>query len=332
MSEAHNTMALPPHPEIEKADALYGVSRWGGGFIRILENGHIGLVHPDRPDAVPTDLMHIIDSLNERGITAPVLLRVADFISYRIDQINALFSSAIEEQGYKHRYMGVFPVKVNQQAQVIDRIVAYGRSHDFGLEVGSKAELLIALAQDLGPRAALICNGVKDAEFVRLALMSQRLGFNVFLVLESPREVELVLREADALGVRPQLGIRIKLTHEVSGNWAASSGDRSTFGMSIAQVMDVIDALRARKYLDCLKLQHSHLGSQVPNIIEIRIAAQEACRFFVEISREGAPLEFLDLGGGLGVDYEAGTAPDFAAYGEMVTRIFANRAYKLGFE
>ncbi len=303
MSEAQNTLALPSHPEIERADALYGVSRWGGGFIRILENGHIGLVHPDRPDAVPTDLMHIIDSLNERGITAPVLLRVADFISYRIDQINALFAAAIEEQGYKNCYQGVFPVKVNQQAQVIDRIVDYGRPHDFGLEVGSKAELLIALAQDLGPRAALICNGVKDAEFVRLALMSQRLGFNVFIVLESPREVDLVLREADALGVRPQLGIRIKLTHEVSGNWAASSGDRSTFGMSIAQVMDVVDALRARHYLDCLKLQHSHLGSQVPNIIEIRMAAQEACRFFIEISREGAPLEFLDLGGGLGVDY-----------------------------
>lgn len=303
MSEPQNTVALPSHPEIERADALYGVSRWGGGFIRILENGHIGLVHPDRPDAVPTDLMHIIDSLNERGITAPVLLRVADFISYRIDQINALFAAAIEEQGYKNRYQGVFPVKVNQQAQVIDRIVDYGRPHDFGLEVGSKAELLIALAQDLGPRAALICNGVKDAEFVRLALMSQRLGFNVFIVLESPREVDLVLREADALEVRPQLGIRIKLTHEVSGNWAASSGDRSTFGMSIAQVMDVVDALRARHYLDCLKLQHSHLGSQVPNIIEIRMAAQEACRFFIEISREGAPLEFLDLGGGLGVDY-----------------------------
>ena len=127
MSEAQNTVVLPPHPEIERADALYGVSRWGGGFIRILENGHIGLVHPDRPEAVPADLMQIINSLNERGIAAPVLLRVADFISYRIDQINALFAAAIEKQGYKNRYQGVFPVKVNQQAQVIDRIVAYGR-------------------------------------------------------------------------------------------------------------------------------------------------------------------------------------------------------------
>ena len=288
---------------LEAADSLYGVSRWGDGLITIMENGHIGLVHPGRPEAAPVDLLSVIENLDQRGITAPILLRVSDFISWRIDQINEAFQQAIKEQNYQGHYQGVFPIKVNQQAQVIDRIVEYGNRHDFGLEVGSKAELLIALAHDLSPQTALICNGVKDEEFIRLALMSQRLGFNTFLVLESPRELDLVLAIAEDMGVRPQLGLRIKLTHEVSGNWAASSGDRSTFGMSIAQVMDVVDALRARGFLDCLKLQHSHLGSQVPNIIEIRLAAQEACRFFVELTREGAPLEFLDLGGGLGVDY-----------------------------
>ena len=288
---------------LEAADRLYGVSRWGDGLITIMENGHIGLVHPGRPEAAPVDLLSVIENLDQRGITAPILLRVSDFISWRIDQINEAFQQAIKDQGYQGRYQGVFPIKVNQQAQVIDRIVEYGSRHDFGLEVGSKAELLIALAHDLSPQTALICNGVKDEEFIRLALMSQRLGFNTFLVLESPRELDLVLAIAEDMEVRPQLGLRIKLTHEVSGNWAASSGDRSTFGMSIAQVMDVVDALRARGFLDCLKLQHSHLGSQVPNILEIRLAAQEACRFFVELAREGAPLEFLDLGGGLGVDY-----------------------------
>ncbi len=288
---------------LDAADLLYGVSRWGDGLITIMENGHIGLVHPGRPEAAPVDLLSVIENLDQRGITAPILLRVSDFISWRIDQINEAFQQAIKDQGYQGRYQGVFPIKVNQQAQVIDRIVEYGSRHDFGLEVGSKAELLIALAHDLSPQTALICNGVKDEEFIRLALMSQRLGFNTFLVLESPRELDLVLAIAEDMEVRPQLGLRIKLTHEVSGNWAASSGDRSTFGMSIAQVMDVVDALRARGFLDCLKLQHSHLGSQVPNILEIRLAAQEACRFFVELVREGAPLEFLDLGGGLGVDY-----------------------------
>ncbi|MGC6535668.1 MAG: biosynthetic arginine decarboxylase, partial [Parvibaculales bacterium] len=303
MSEAENIVKLPLSEACAQADALYGVSRWGAGLISVLENGHLGLMHPDRPSAAPTDLMSVIDNLEARGISAPVLLRVADFISWRIDQINHAFSHAISELGYQGRYQGVFPIKVNQQAQVIDRIVTYGEQHDFGLEVGSKAELLIAMAHSPNPRAAVICNGVKDEEFIRLALMSLRLGFNTFLVLESPRELELVLQTAEAMNIRPQLGLRIKLTHEVSGNWAASSGDRSTFGMTIAQVMDVIDELRARDYLDCLKLQHSHLGSQVPNIIEIRMAAQEACRFFIEILKEGAPLEFLDLGGGLGVDY-----------------------------
>ena len=301
-SEQENVVALG-EPAVARADVQYGISRWGDGLITILENGHIGLLHPNRPDDVPTDLMSIIDNLNERGITAPVLLRVADFISWRIDQINEAFSNAITELGYHGRYQGVFPVKVNQQAQVIDRITEYGRQHDFGLEVGSKAELLIALAHNMSKQAAVICNGVKDEEFVSLALMSLQLGFNTFIVLESPRELGLVLKVAEDMGVRPQLGIRIKLTHEVSGNWSASSGDRSTFGMTIAQVMDVIDELRDRGFLDCLTLQHSHLGSQVPNIIEIRMAAQEACRFFVELRKEGAPLSFLDLGGGLGVDY-----------------------------
>ena len=296
-------ISLPEHPECAHADALFGVSRWSEGLICVLDNGHIGLRHPDRPDAAPTDLMSVIQNLEERGISAPVLLRVADFISWRIDQINHAFNAAIDELGYQGAYQGVFPVKVNQQAQVIDRVVAYGKPHGFGLEVGSKAELLIAMAHDLTREAALICNGVKDEEFIGLALMAQQLDFNTFIVLESPRELDLVLSVAEAMNIRPQLGIRIKLTHEVSGNWAASSGDRSTFGMTIAQVMDVIDRLREADYLDCLKLQHSHLGSQVPNIIEIRMAAQEACRFFVELRKEGAPLTCLDLGGGLGVDY-----------------------------
>ena len=282
---------------------IYGISRWGSGLVRILENGNIGLVPPARPDATPADLVKIIDDLNQRGITSPILLRITDFLRYRIEQINVAFNDAISENNYKGRYQGVFPIKVNQQAQVIDRIVDYGRGFDFGLEVGSKAELLIALSHELTGQAAVICNGVKDEEFIQLALMSQRLGFNTFLVLESPREIDLVLSVAKDLGIRPQLGVRIKLTNQVSGNWAASSGDRSSFGMTIAQVMDLIEQLRREEYLDCLILQHSHLGSQVPNILEIRMAAQEACRFFSEIKCEGAPLTYLDLGGGLGIDY-----------------------------
>ena len=282
---------------------IYGISRWGDGLITVLENGHIGLCQPDNPNNPPTDLTEIIKNLDQRGVTAPVLLRVTNFLRSRIDQINVSFNAAIDELAYKGKYRGVFPVKVNQQAPVVDRIVEFGRSYDFGLEVGSKAELLIALSHNLSKEAAIICNGIKDSEFVRLALMAQKLGYNCFLVLESPRELDLVLDVAQETGITPQLGIRVKLTYTVSGNWSKSSGDRSTFGLSIPQVMDVVEKLRQHDALDWLVLQHSHLGSQVPNIIEIRHATQEAARFFVELRREGAPLTHLDLGGGLGVDY-----------------------------
>ena len=282
---------------------IYGIHDWGDGLLRILENVHIGLCHPERPEAEPTDLLSLVENLSQRGIATPVLIRVTDFLKRRIEEINQSFADAISEMDYKGRYQGVFPVKVNQQAEVIERIADYGHPYNFGFEVGSKAELLIALSLNLPAEAAIICNGIKDSEFLNLAASSLKLGFNIFIVLESPRELELVLDVVKNTDVRPQLGVRIKLTNTVSGNWAESSGDRSTFGLTIAQIMDVIETLRAEGYLDCLCLQHSHLGSQVPNIIEIRKSVQEACQFFAELRREGVPLRYLDLGGGLGIDY-----------------------------
>ena len=282
---------------------LYGVDRWGQDYFTILPNGHIGLKNPMRPNEVPTDLVTVVESLAQRGISSPLLLRVEEFLGYRLELINRSFHRAIEAIGYQAEFRGVFPVKVNQQAQVVDRVVSYGRPYHFGLEVGSKPELLIALAHQLSPEAVVICNGIKDAEFIRLALLSQRLGFKTILVLESPKELALVLNEAERLQIRPNLGIRIKLTRKMSGKWATSSGDRSSFGMTSSQVMQVIDELRERGYLDCLILQHSHLGSQLPHIIEIRHAVREACTFYASLINEGAPLAYLDIGGGLGVDY-----------------------------
>jgi len=282
---------------------LYGVDRWGKDYFTILPNGHIGLKNPMRADELPTDLVTVVESLAQRGISSPLLLRVEEFLGYRLELINRSFHRAIETIGYQAEFRGVFPVKVNQQAQVVDRVVSYGRPYHFGLEVGSKPELLIALAHQLSPEAVVICNGIKDAEFIRLALLSQRLGFKTILVLESPKELALVLSEAERLQIRPNLGIRIKLTRKMSGKWATSSGDRSSFGMTSSQVMQVIDELRERGYLDCLILQHSHLGSQLPHIIEIRHAVREACTFYASLINEGAPLAYLDIGGGLGVDY-----------------------------
>ena len=282
---------------------IYGIKKWGDDILEIIENGNIGLKNPFFTQNPPVDLIKVIKSLNERGINCPVLLRVTDYLAFRISQINKSFSNAIKEIGYKGDYRGVFPVKVNQQAQVIDRIVEYGKEFDFGLEVGSKPELLIALAHDLSSNSTIICNGIKDREFINLALLSQKIGFKTILVLESPRELDLIIEISKELNILQLLGIRIKLTNKVSGNWSQSSGDRSAFGLSVEQVMNVIEQLKVSGYLNCLILQHSHLGSQIPDIIEIRKATQEACRFFSEIKKQGAPLQFLDLGGGLGVDY-----------------------------
>ena len=261
-------------------DDIYGIKKWGDDILEVLDNRNIGLKNPFYPSNPSIDLIKIIESLNERGISCPVLLRITDYLAFRIKQINESFFKAIKEARYKGYYKGVFPVKVNQQAQVIDRIVDFGKEFDFGLEVGSKPELLIALAHDLSSESTIICNGIKDKEFINLAILSLKIGFKTILVLESPRELDLITEVSEELNVRPLLGIRVKLTNKVSGNWSQSSGDRSAFGMSVEQVMKVITKLKVNNYLDCLILQHSHLGSQIPDIIEIRKATRCTTRIF----------------------------------------------------
>ncbi|WP_321341827.1 biosynthetic arginine decarboxylase [uncultured Cohaesibacter sp.] len=289
--------------EQEAPCAIYGIERWGNDRFEVLDNGNIGLITDHAEGPVTTDLTSILHSLEERGIASPILLRVANSLKNQIDRINVSFANAMKELEYKANYRGVFPIKVNQQAHVIEKIVEYGAPHSFGLEVGSKPELIIALGQRLSKEALLVCNGIKDSEFINLALLSRKLGFNTIIVLESKSELDLVLSESKKLNIRPQLGIRIKLNNRITGNWASSSGDRSAFGLSSPDVLHVIDRLRDEGYLDCLQLQHFHLGSQVPDIIDVRRSAAEACRFFVELRKEGAPLNYIDLGGGLGIDY-----------------------------
>lgn len=285
------------------ASEIYGVEKWGKGLVTTRPDGTIGLVNPLADKAPPVSLPEIIDDLVESGIDMPLLLRIATYLDHEIDKLNRCFADAIKRVGYSAPYRGVFPVKVNQQAQVIDRIVEAGRSYDYGLEVGSKPELAIALAKRLSDKALIICNGVKDAEFLRLAMLSRKLGFNTFIVLESLKEAELAVEVAAELKIKPLLGVRVKLTNKIGGKWQASSGDRSAFGMNTDQLLQVCDLLREAGLLDCLKLQHSHLGSQIPDVKDVRYSVGEACRYFVELTKEGAPLAHLDLGGGLGVDY-----------------------------
>lgn len=282
---------------------IYGVERWSRGLITVTPEGEIALCDPAHPGAAPIPLPGILHDLDERGIAAPLLLRVSSFLEAEIKHLNQSFADAIARMNYKAPYRGVFPIKVNQQAQVIDRIVEFGKPYQYGLEAGSKPELVIALAHRLSKEALIVCNGVKDAEFVRLAILSRRLGFNTVIVLESPKEAETVIEVSRELGEEPLLGVRVKLTQKIGGKWQESSGDRSAFGMNSDQLLRVVDRLRDEGLLHCLKLQHSHLGSQVPDVIDVRRAVAEACRYFVALTAEGAPLSHLDLGGGLGVDY-----------------------------
>jgi len=293
-----SSQATTPAPH-----AVYGVSRWGRGLVEVMETGEIGLRNPLSPDAPAVSLPKIVGELHERGIQTPLLLRINQFLDHGLNRVIDSFNDAIDQNGYGGSYRGVFPIKVNQQEQVVRRIVEQGRPKGFGLEAGSKPELVIALGQPLAKDAFIICNGTKDEEFVRLATLSRKLGFNTFIVLESPGEVEIAIRVAKELGVDPLLGLRIKLTNQIGGAWAASSGDRSAFGLNTEQVVAAVERLREAGLLHCLTLQHSHLGSQVPDVNDVRRAAGEACRYYTELLAEGVPLEHLDLGGGLGIDY-----------------------------
>ncbi len=263
--------------------------------------GEVTLSAPD--NGAPTSLPKVIKALSERGISAPVLLRVHHFLDEALHHLHTAFQSAFKSTGYRGTYRGVFPIKVNQQAEVISHLMHTGAPLHYGLEAGSKPELLIALSQPRSPESLLICNGSKDESFVRLATLSRKLGQKTVIVIESLDEFDIVHKVATELGIRPMLGVRVKLTERVTGKWQASSGDRSTFGLSAHELVTLIERMKAADFLDCLVLQHSHLGSQVPDIIDIRRAAAEACRFFVELTAMGAPLTHLDLGGGLGVDY-----------------------------
>ena len=223
------------------SDSIYGIDRWSKGLLSVLPNGDVALCDPAHPDTAPLSLPHILSDLRQRGIASPLVLRVKSFLESEIQHLNDSFAAAIAKTGYRAPYRGVFPIKVNQQAQVVDRIVEFGRQFDYGLEAGSKPELVIALAHRLSKDALIVCNGVKDAEFIRLAILSRRMGFNTVIVLESPKEAEIVIEVAKELGIDPLLGVRVKLTNQIGGKWQSSSGDRSAFGMNTDQLLRVVD-------------------------------------------------------------------------------------------
>ncbi len=283
---------------------LYLVNSWGKPYFSLSDKGEVEVTVKNDNGEKTVSLMEIATGLHQRGMEFPILLRFEDILTSRIKIINEAFLKAMKKCNYNSTYRGVFPIKVNQQQQVIQDITTAGRIYHHGLEVGSKAELIAGMAYLKDPKALLICNGYKDEEFIDLALRSRQLGLNTVIVLEMPGELDVVIERAEALGVQPVLGIRVRLSAEAEGHWKTSGGDHSMFGLDANQIIDAVDRLRTAGHLDWLQLLHYHLGSQIPNIRDIRNGVSEAARMYSELLREGANMQILDIGGGLAVDYD----------------------------
>lgn len=289
---------------VNHSTELYGVNYWGGQYFSVSPDGHLQVRLGHSKDAPVVSLREIVDELNVRGLSLPVLLRFGDILDSRISLLNEHFRNAISEVGYHGVYRGVYPVKVNQQQQVIEEIARFGKRFHHGFEAGSKAELIAALAYIDDPEALVICNGYKDREFIDQALYGLKLGVRTVLVVEMPGELDLIIERAKSLGIRPVIGVRVRLSSRAGGHWNESGGDRSVFGLTTTQIISLVDQLREEGMLDCLQLLHYHLGSQIPNIRDIRDGISEAVCFYVGLVREGASMGILDIGGGLAVDYD----------------------------
>lgn len=288
----------------QKSSALYGIPRWGGGFFSVNDEGEVEVCPSGKEGEPSLSMLKIVSGLKERGMVMPVLLRFEDILAARIRQINESFRDAFLENEYNGDFRGVYPIKVNQQQQVLEEVSIFGATYHHGLEAGSKPELVAAMSYLRDPEALLVCNGYKDEEFIELGLYARKLGIKCIFVIETQSELPIIIRLSKRMKVKPILGVRMKLSSKASGYWQDSGGDRSVFGLNTAQVVDVVHKLKDADMLDCLKLLHYHLGSQIPNIRDVRISVLEASRVYAGLVQEGAPLEMLDLGGGLAIDYD----------------------------
>jgi arginine decarboxylase len=306
---------------VQDARELYDVASWGKGYFSVDDQGHV-LVHPEKDPTRAIDLKKLVDTLILRGISLPILIRFAEILKHRLGEINSAFETAIAEHKYQGSYCCVFPIKVNQQRHVVEEVLEFGRPFKFGLEAGSKPELLavMALADNETP---IICNGFKDDEYIEMAMMAQKMGRKIIPVVEKYTELHLIAKYSAKVGVRPQIGVRVKLASRGSGRWKSSGGFRSKFGLTSSEVMRALAELKSLGMEDCLVLLHFHLGSQITNIRQVKGAVNEAARLYAELSRLGAGMKYLDVGGGLGIDYD-GSQTDFESSVNYTLQEYAN--------
>jgi arginine decarboxylase len=288
---------------IQDARSLYNIDRWGANYFDINPEGHV-VARPLHDAGVNVDLTDVIEEARGRGLKFPLLIRFQDILRHRVESINQAFRNAITEFEYQGTYRGVFPIKVNQLREVVEEILDAGKAYDFGLEVGSKPELLAGLALQDQEGALIICNGYKDPSFIRMALMGKKLGRNVIMVVEKLEELKQIIAVSRQFGVEPNIGIRCRLLCKGAGRWAESAGENAKFGLSTVELVAAAELLKNENLAHCFRLLHFHIGSQVPDILTVKKAVQEAARFYAKLRKMDFPIEFFDVGGGLGVDYD----------------------------
>ena len=287
---------------IEDSEELYNIRGWGTSYFGINDKGHV-VVTPRR-DGVTVDLKELVDELQLRDVASPMLIRFPDILDNRIEKMSSCFKQAAEEYGYKAENFIIYPIKVNQMRPVVEEIISHGKKFNLGLEAGSKPELHAVIAVNTDSDSLIVCNGYKDESYIELALLAQKMGKRIFLVVEKMNELKLIAKMAKQLNVQPNIGIRIKLASSGSGKWEESGGDASKFGLTSSELLEALDFLESKGMKDCLKLIHFHIGSQVTKIRRIKTALREASQFYVQLHSMGFNVEFVDIGGGLGVDYD----------------------------
>ncbi len=301
---------------------LYQLAAWGSDSYAVDDRGDL-IVQPHGPSGAKFSLPELVEDLRSRGIELPMLLRISDILQRRVQDLAGSFSGAIDESGFKGRYRPVFPVKVNQQRDVVEELVDFGSKHSLGLEAGSKPELLIVLAHMTNPDGLIICNGYKDVSYIETAMLAKKMGLHTIIVIDRFEELETVIEVSKRFKLRPHIGVRAKLASRGAGKWQESGGDRSKFGLTAQELIDAVDRLRAVGMLDCLELLHFHIGSQITAIRAIKDALKEAMRFYTELHQLGAGLKFLDVGGGLAVDYD-GSQTNFHSSANYSLQEYAN--------
>ncbi len=303
----------PAQPwRVEDSLELYHVEAWGKGYFGINDSGHV-VVRPDTTERHEIDLYEVVEGLQARDLTTPVVVRFSDILAHRLRRLHDAFAQAITENDYKNRYAAVFPIKVNQQRLVVEEVYRYGQEFGFGLEVGSKPELLAVMAMtENAPDRLIICNGFKDDSYIEAVTLATKLGRTIIPVVENFEELGLILKHAQTYQVRPRIGVRVKLISEGSGRWSASAGERSKFGLFITEILELFNVLKQHDMLDCLQLVHCHPGSQLQDIRRVKEAINELAHVYAELKLMGAGLQYIDVGGGLGVDYD-GSGTNFSS-------------------